>query len=135
MDIIKLKRNKYESNTFFMKEKDKIKGMRYGILELNKLQLKGIFENIELCIAAFPIPRNLRERLENNISPRFREINDNIKFNKEIPEDFYIEISALNQEDLLYGLESLSINLLLKERGFRPEELKSLIFRIKFTRF
>lgn len=119
MDIIKLKRNKYESNTFFMKEKDKIKGMRYGILELNKLQLKGIFENIELCIAAFPIPRNLRERLENNISPRFREINDNIKFNKEIPEDFYIEISALNQEDLLYGLESLSINLLLKERGFR----------------
>ncbi len=135
MDIIKLKRNKYESNTFFMKEKDKIKGMRYGILELNKLQLKGIFENIELCIAAFPIPRNLRERLENNISPRFREINDNIKFNKEIPEDFYIEISALNQEDLLYGLESLSINLLLKERGFRPEELKSLIVRIKFTRF
>lgn len=135
MDISKLKCNKYESNTFFMKENDKIKGMRYGILELNKLQLKGIFENIELCIAAFPIPRNLRERLENKISPRFREINDIIKSNKEIPEDFYIEISALNQEDLLYGLESLSINLLLKKRGFRPEELKSLIVRIKFTRF
>ncbi|MHA1490854.1 MAG: hypothetical protein ACTSRI_14565 [Promethearchaeota archaeon] len=118
-----------------MKENDKIKGMRYGILELNKLQLKGIFENIELCIAAFPIPRNLRERLENKISPRFREINDIIKSNKEIPEDFYIEISALNQEDLLYGLESLSLNLLLKERGFRPEELKCLIVRIKFTRF
>ena len=117
MNLKNLKYNIFENNIFFIQKNQKIKGMRYGVLRLNKKQLKGIIENTDLLAASYPIPRNMRERVENRILPRFYEINDLIDTKKSLPNELGIEISKLDQEDLLYGLESESICKLLKDRG------------------
>ena len=106
--------------------------MRYGVVRLNKKQLKGIIENVDLLAASYPIPRNLRERLENRILPRFYEINDLIGPEQFISDDLGIEISNLNQEDLLYGLESGSICKLLKDRVYEHENLRKIIKNTHF---
>lgn len=109
--------------------------MNYGVARLNKNQLKGIIENVDLSAAAYPIPRNLRERLENNIFPRFYEINDEIDSVSSLPNELGVEISKLNQEDILYGLESSSITKMLTERGFNTEDLRNKIKETQFLKY
>ncbi len=128
-----LKFNYFEGDIFFIKKEQKISGMKYGVVRLNKNHLKGIIENVDLTAAAYPIPRNLRERLENRILPRFYEISDILDSVKLIQEELGIEISELNQKDILYGLESSSINKLLEERGYDTSQLRSVILNIQLT--
>ncbi|GAH82510.1 unnamed protein product [marine sediment metagenome] len=73
--------------------------------------------------------------MEKNILPRFYELNDIIDSEKSLPNEIGIEISKLNQDDILYGLESSSINKLLKDRGFDPIPLKKLIEAIQFIKY
>ena len=132
MSLKNLKYNSYEGNIFFIKKDQKIKGMVYAVARMNKQQVKGIVECVDLTVAAYPIPRNLRERLENILLPRLYEIKDVLDTDKSLPNNLGIELSKLNQEDILYGLESSSIQKLLKERGYKPEEL---IAKMKETQF
>ena len=135
MTLKDLKFSYYEGDIFFIKKEEKIEGMQYGVLRLkNKKSLKGIVECVDLTAAADPIPRNLRERLENKVLPRFYEINDVLDSEKSLPEQLGVEISKLNQEDILYGVESSSINKLLIDRGYKPNELKKLINNVAFTK-
>ncbi len=135
MTLKDLKFSHYEGDIFFIKKEEKIEGMQYGFLRLkNKKNLKGIVECVDLTAAAYPIPRNLRERLENKVLPRFYEINDVLDSEKSLPEQLGVEISKLNQEDILYGLESSSINKLLIDRGYKPDELNKLINNVVFTK-
>ena len=127
-----LKYNYYDGDIFFVRKEQKIEGMRYTVARMNQLQLKGIVECVDLTVAAYPIPRNLRERLENILLPRLYEIKDVIDTDKSLPNNLGIELSKLNQEDLLYGLESSSIQKLLRERGHKTEEL---IAKMKDTQF
>lgn len=133
MKLEDLKFNYFEGNIFLIKKEQKIKGMRYGIVRLNKYQLNCIIETVDLTAAAYPIPRNLRERLENKILPRFYEISDLIDSEKSLPEELGLEISKLNQEDILYGLKSSSINKMLIDRGCKSDKLNKLISNIQFT--
>lgn len=133
MKLEDLKFNYFEWNIFLIKKEQKIKGMRYGIVRLNKYQLNCIIETVDLTAAAYPIPRNLRERLENKILPRFYEISDLIDSEKSLPEELGLEISKLNQEDILYGLKSSSINKMLIDRGCKSDKLNKLISNIQFT--
>jgi len=126
------KYNYYEGDIFFINKDQKIEGMLYAVARLNKQQLKGIVECVDLTVAAYPIPRNLRERLENVVLPRLYEIKDVLDTDKSLPKNLGIELSKLNQEDILYGLDSTSIQKLLRERGCEPEELRSLVSDIKF---
>ena len=132
MSLKNLKCNFYEGDIFFIRKEQKIEGMQYTVARLNKLQLKGIVECVDLTAAAYPIPRNLRERLENILLPRFYEIKEVLDTDKSLPDNLGIELSKLNQEDILYGLDSTSIQKLLRERGHKPEELKSLVSNINF---
>ena len=132
MNSKNLKNNFYEGDIFFIIKEQKIEGMQYTVARMNKLQLKGIIECVDLTAAAYPIPRNLRERLENILLPRFYEIKAVLDTDKSLPENLGIELSKLNQEDILYGLNSTSIQKLLRERGHKPEELKSLVSNINF---
>jgi len=132
MNSKNLKNNFYEGDIFFIIKEQKIKGMQYTVARMNKLQLKGIIECVDLTAAAYPIPRNLRERLENILLPRFYEIKAVLDTDKSLPENLGIELSKLNQEDILYGLNSTSIQKLLRERGHKPEELKSVVSNINF---
>ncbi len=127
-----LKYNYYEGDIFFINKDQKIEGMLYAVARLNKQQLKGIVECVDLTVAAYPIPRNLRERLENILLPRLYEIKDVLDTDKSLPNNLGIELSKLNQEDIFYGLDSTSIQKLLIERGYEPEELRSLVSNIKF---
>jgi hypothetical protein len=127
MSLKNLNYNYYEGDIFFIKKDQKIEGMKYAVVRMNKQQIKGIVECVDLTVAAYPIPRNLRERLENILLPRLYEIKDILDTDKSLPNSFGIELSKLNQEDILYGLESTSIQKLLRERGFKPEELKGLV--------
>ena len=124
-----LKYNYYEGDIFFINKDQKIEGMLYTVARLNKQHLKGIVECVDLTVAAYPIPRNLRERLENILLPRLYEIKDVLDT---LPNNLGIELSKLNQEDILYGLDSTSIQKLLRERGCEPEELRSLVSNINF---
>lgn len=110
----------------------KIEGMLYAVARMNKQQLKGIVECVDLTVAAYPIPRNLRERLESILLPRLYEINDVLDIDKSLPDSLGVELSKLNQEDILYGLDSTSIQKLLRERGHKPEELKNIVSNINF---
>ena len=132
MNSKNLKNNFYEGDIFFIIKEQKIKGMQYTVARMNKLQLKGIIECVDLTAAAYPIPRNLRERLENILLPRFYEIKAVLDTDKSLPENLGIELSKLNQEDILYGLNLTSIQKLLRERGHKPEELKSVVSNINF---
>ena len=127
-----LKYNYYEGDIFFINKDQKIEGMLYAVARMNKQQLKGIVECVDLTVAAYPIPRNLRERLENILLPRFYEIKDVLDTDKSLPNNLGIELSKLNQEDILYGLNSTSIQKLLRERGCGPEDLRSLVSNINF---
>ncbi len=132
MSLKNLKYNYYEGDVFFINKDQKIEGMPYAVARMNKQQLKGIIECVDLTVAAYPIPRNLRERLENVLLPRLYEIKDVLDIDKSLPNNLGIELSKLNQEDILYGLDSTSIQKLLRERGYEPEGLKSLVSNIKF---
>jgi len=127
-----LKYNYYEGDIFFINKDQKIEGVLYAVARMNKQQLKGIVECVDLTVAAYPIPRNLRERLENILLPRLYEIKDVLDTDKSLPNNLGIELSKLNQEDILYGLDSTSIQKLLIERGFEPGKLRSLVSYIKF---
>ncbi|GAG78047.1 unnamed protein product, partial [marine sediment metagenome] len=61
---------------------------------LNKQQLKGIVECVDLTVAAYPIPRNLRERLENILLPRLYEIKDVLDTDKSLPNNLGIFLSS-----------------------------------------
>ena len=127
-----LKYNYYEGDIFFINKDQKIEGMLYAVARLNKQQLKGIVECVDLTVAAYPIPRNLRERLENILLPRLYEIKDVLDTDKSLPNNLGIELSKLNQEDIFYGLDSTSIQKLLIERGYEPENLKNIVSTIQF---
>ena len=127
-----LKYNYYEGDIFFINKEQKIEGMLYAMARMNKQQLKGIVECVDLTVAAYPIPRNLRERLENILLPRLYEIKDVLDTDKSLPNNLGIELSKLNQEDILYGLDSTSIQKLLIERGYEPEDLKNILNTIQF---
>jgi hypothetical protein len=126
MSLKNLKCSSFEGDIFYIKKDQKIEGMLYAMVRLTKQQLKGIVECGDLTAAGYPIPRNLRERLENTLLPRLYEIKDVLDAEKSLPDKLGIELSKLNQEDILYGLESTSIQKLLKNRGFNPEELIKL---------
>ncbi len=128
-----LKYNYYEGDIFFINKDQKIEGMLYAVARLNKRQLKGIVECVDLTVAAYPIPRNLRERLENVLLPRLYEIKDVIDTDNSIPNDLGIELSKLNQEDIFYGLDSTSIQKLLIERKHEPKDLKNILSTIQFN--
>ena len=130
-----LKYNYYKGDIFFIRKEQKIEGMQYAVARMNKLQLKGIVECVDLTAAAYPIPRNLRERLENILLPRLYEIKDVSDNDKSLPNSLGIELSKLNQEDIFYGLESSSMQKPLRERGYKPEELKNIISNIQFLKF
>lgn len=132
MNPKKLEYNYYEGDSFFIRKVQKIEGMPYTVVRMNKLQLKGIIECVDLTAAAYPIPRNLRERLENILLPRLYEIKEVLDTDKSLPYNLGIELSKQNQEDILYGLDSTSIQKLLRERDHKPEDLKSLISNINF---
>ena len=106
--------------------------MYYAVARMDKQQLKGIVECVDLTAAAYPIPRNLRERLENILLPRLYEIKDVLDTDKSLPNNLGIELSKLNQEDIYYGLDSTSIQKLLIERGYEPEGLKNILSTIQF---
>jgi len=127
-----LKYNYYEGDIFFINKDQKIEGMLYAVARLNKQQLKGIVECVDLTVAAYPIPRNLRERLENIVLPRLYEIKDVLDTDKSLPNILGIELSKLNQEDIFYGLDSTSIQKLLIERGYEPKDLKYILSTIQF---
>ena len=127
-----LKYNYYEGDIFFINKDQKIEGMLYAVARMNKQQLKGIVECVDLTVAAYPIPRNLRERLENILLPRLYEIKDVLDTDKSLPNNLGIELSKLNQEDILYGLDSTSIQKLLIERRYEPEDLKNILSTIQF---
>lgn len=124
--------NYYEGDIFFINKDQKIEGILYAVARMNKQQLKGIVECVDLTVAAYPIPRNLRERLENILLPRLYEIKDVLDTDKSLPNNLGIELSKLNQEDIFYGLDSTSIQKLLRERDHEPEELKNLVSNIDF---
>ncbi|MHA1985782.1 MAG: hypothetical protein ACW98D_03990 [Promethearchaeota archaeon] len=124
--------NVYKGDIFFINKDHKIEGMMYAIIRMNKEQLKGIVECVDLTVAAYPIPRNLRERLEKILLPRLYEIKDVLDTDKSLPNNLGIELSKLNHEDILYGLDSTSIQKLLIERKFEPETLKDILATILF---
>ena len=128
MSLKNLKFSVFEGNVFLIKEDKKIDGMTYFVVKLNKHHLKGIVECVDLTVSSYPIPRNLRERLEKNVLPRFYEINDIIKTFESLPNNFGIEISKLNKEDILYGLESSSIQKLLVKKNYKPQELIKIFY-------
>jgi hypothetical protein len=127
-----LKYNYYEGDIFFINKDQKIEGMLYAVARLNKQQLKGIVECVDLTVAAYPIPRNLRERLENILLPRLYEIKDVLDTDKSLPNNLGIELSKLNQGDIFYGLDSTSIQKLLLERGYEPKDLRYILSTIQF---
>jgi len=127
-----LKYNYYEGDIFFINKDQKIEGMLYTVARLNKQHLKGIVECVDLTVAAYPIPRNLRERLENILLPRLYEIKDVLDTDKSLPNILGIELSKLNQEDIFYGLDSTSIQKLLIERGYEPKDLRYILSTIQF---
>ena len=132
MSFKNLKYNSYEGDIFFINKDQKIEGMLYAVVRMNKHQAKGIVECVDLTVAAYPIPRNLRERLENILLPRLYEIKDVLDADKSLPNNLGIELSKLNHEDILYGLDSTSIQKLLIERKFEPEDLKDIFTTILF---
>ena len=132
MSLKNLKYNSYEGYIFFIDISQKIEGMYYAVARMDKQQLKGIVECVDLTAAAYPIPRNLRERLENILLPRLYEIKDVLDTDKSLPNNLGIELSKLNQEDIYYGLDSTSIQKLLIERGYEPEDLKNILTTIQF---
>jgi len=132
MSLKNLKYNIYEGDIFFINKDQKIEGMLYAVVRMNKQQLKGIVECVDLTVAAYPIPRNLRERLENILLPRLYEIKDVLDTDKSLPNNLGIELSTLNQEDIFYGLDSTSIQKLLRERRYEPEDLKNVLSTIQF---
>ena len=130
-----LKHNYYKGDIFFIRKEQKIEGMLYTVARMNKLQLKGIVECVDLIAAAYPIPRNLRERLENILLPRLYEIKNELDADTSLPDSLGIELSKINQQDIVYGLESSSMQKLLREREYKPEELKTIISNIQFMKF
>ena len=133
MNMKNLKYNIYEGDIFFINKDQKIEGMLYAVVRMNKQQVKGIVECVDLTVAAYPIPRNLRERLENVLLPRLYEIKDVLDTDNSIPNDLGIELSKLNQEDIFYGLDSTSIQKLLIERKHEPKDLKNILSTIQFN--
>lgn len=135
MDREKLYFNDYREGTFFIRDEYKISGMTYGFINLGKKEINGFTECMDLLKSAYPIPQDLRERVENRLLPRFYEIQDYITSLSSVQEDMKIEISKINYEDILYGLESSAICKLLEQKGFKSSILKDKVCDINFNTY
>ncbi|TXT60943.1 MAG: hypothetical protein BAJALOKI1v1_1210004 [Promethearchaeota archaeon] len=130
-----LKFNKSENRTFFILQKDKVPGMEYGTIMVNHYQLSDLIECIDILLFAYPIPRNLRIRVQFQLLPRFNEIQNVINSQSSIKDLINIEISKLNQLDILYALNSTSIRKLLDAKGIKSQTLRELIDSVEFSKF
>lgn len=128
----KLKYNEYRLNDFFIKTKNLIGGMGYGFINLKPIEIDGIIECIDILAFAYPIPQNLRNRIENQLLPRFYEIQDFLLSENINLKKISIQISKLNKEDIIYGLQSATISKLLKNKGFSSSHLLDILNNTKF---
>lgn len=125
----------YEGDIFFILNEKKESELKYGVIRLTLKNLQGILESITLTSYGRPIPLHLQENLNTHILTRFQEILKYIEEEESFPEKFGIEISNLNQEDLLYKLNIPKVKRLLRERGFRPLEIIDLISFVQFIKY
>jgi hypothetical protein len=135
MDIDKLYFNNYREGTFFIRDEHKISGMTYGFIILGRKEINGFTECIDLLKSAYPIPQDLRERVEKRLLPRFYEIQDFITHQSSLQEEIKVEISKINHKDILYGLESSAICKLLEQKGFKSSILKDKVGDINFNTY
>ena len=125
----------FEGDIFFILKEKKETELKYGVIRLSLKNLKGIIESITLTSYGRPIPLHLQENLNRYILPRFQEIITYIEQEMSFPDKFGIEISNLNQDDLLYKLNIPKVKRILRERGFRLLEIIDLISFVQFIKY
>lgn len=117
-----------------MPDNQKIEEFEYGIIQIAASQVLALVDCIDLLEHSFPIPRDMRARIETKLLPRLQEIQDFIRDSGDVPETVGVEITRLNKDDILYGLKSVVIIKGLDERGYDVGTLLAALEATEFQR-
>lgn len=126
--------NIFEDFTFFIPTDQKIDGFEYGVLNIATNQLHSIIDCVDLIAASFPIPQDMRVRLETKLTPRMHEIADFLDTTPSMPAMLGIELSRLNRDDFDYGLKSTAISKQMASRGYNAVKIRAQLGTMNFLR-
>ncbi len=125
--------NKYDDSVFAIPDDQKIRGISYGVIPVEERQLLVIVDALELLVASYPIPRDVRARVEGKLLPRLREIKDNASVMGHARPTLGIELSVVNRDDISYALSSSVIGRQLQDRGHDVGAIKGLLSSSTFV--
>jgi len=124
-----------ENNVIYIKNDFKKKGKEYGIVILTIKQINALAECLDLQSVSPLLSPKFSQRIESFLLPRIDEIIRFIYAMKPLPEEFGIEISKENTNDILKGLTFSSVITELKDRGYSVEELNKSLKKVKFEKY
>ena len=124
-----------ENNIIYIKNDLKKKGKEYGIATLTIKHINSLAECIDLQSVAPLVSPKFSHRIESFLLPRFDETIRLLYTLKPLPEQFGVEISKENLNDILKGLTYGSVITGLKDRGYSVEELNIALKKVKFSKY
>ncbi len=127
--------NLLREGSIFIKDEFKKKGKEYGTVKLGKKQIYALSESIDLQSVAPLVSPKFSERIEKFLLPRFNEINEILFTIKTLPSELNVEISKENCKNIIKGLTLGSVIIGLREKGFSVDELRTLLGKIKFSKY
>lgn len=124
-----------KNNIFYIKSESKQKGKEYGIATLSVKEINALAECMDLQSVASTVSPKFSKRIEEFLLPRYDEIIRIVYAIKPLPNEFGIEFSKENLNDIIISLRSSSVITGLTDRGYSVDALNAALKKIKFEKY
>ena len=124
-----------KNNIFYIKNESKQKGKEYGIATLSVKEINALAECMDLQSVASTASPKFSKRIEEFLLPRYDEIIRIVYTIRPLPNEFGIEFSKENLDDIIKSLRSSSVIIGLKDRGYSVESVSAALKKTKFEKY
>lgn len=120
----------YKNETFFLKKKGNLKEL--SLLTLKKREFQTIYDILDNAVNTYQISKKSVNYLKEKVEPRLSEINKIIWKNKDLPDEFQLEIEKTTRNALLEAISKRKIINLLLEKNLPSTDVREKLKKIKF---
>ena len=124
-----------KDNVIRIKPHLKKKGKKYGLLTMQKSEIKLLGDLVNLMASSYDITPKFRVKVEQYLYPRLNEIMGIIMMNEALPEQISIEISQKDQKQFLKGFDFNSILAHLASKKIDHQEIVRSLKKIEMIKF
>lgn len=135
MDYKEYKFNLLKEGRIFIRDEFKKKGKEYEIVNLGKKHFFALAASIDLQSVAPLVSPKFSVRIEKFLIPLFNEIVEILFTDKTLTSELKVDLSKKNYNDIIKGLDFVSVITGLREKGHSVEELRTLLRKVKFSKY